>query len=79
MINEPVPGQRTPRLHIGDRIRTLRVTQDKTLQDIAGASELSRSMISKIENNKTVPSVATLVKIAKVLGTNVSSLLEQDG
>ena len=79
MIDELVPRHRIRRLHIGDRIKTLRVTQDRTLQDIAGASELSRSMISKIENNKTVPSVATLVKIAKVLGTNISSLLEQDG
>lgn len=35
-------------------------------------------MISKIENEHTVPSVATLVKIASALGTNVSSLLEQD-
>lgn len=64
---------------MGTRIKSLRIGQKRTLQEIADASELSKSMISKIENNKTVPSVATLVKIAKVLGSNVSSLLEQDG
>lgn len=67
------------KLDIGDRIRILRVNQKRTLQEIAEASELSRSMISKIENNKTVPSVATLIKIAKALGTNISNLLEHDG
>lgn len=66
-------------LNIGDRIRLLRVKQKRTLQEIADSSELSKSMISKIENNKTVPSVAALVKIAQALGTNVSSLLERDG
>jgi len=65
-------------LKIGTRIKLLRTAQKRTLQEIADASELSKSMISKIENNKTVPSVATLVKISKVLGTNISSLLEQD-
>jgi transcriptional regulator with XRE-family HTH domain len=66
-------------LNIGDRIKILRMAQKRTMQEIAEASELSKSMISKIENNKAVPSVAALVKIAKSLGTTISSLLEQDG
>jgi len=65
--------------NIGDRIKVLRKNQKRTLQQIADNSELSKSMISKIENNKTVPSVAALVKIAKSLGTNISNLLEHDG
>ncbi|MEJ8843583.1 XRE family transcriptional regulator [Lacibacter sp. H375] len=66
-------------LNIGDRIKVLRMNQNRTMQEIAEASELSKSMISKIENNKTVPSVAALVKIAKALGTSISSLLEHEG
>jgi len=66
------------KLDIGDRLKHLRINQKRTLQEIADACELSRSMISKIENNKTIPSVATLVKIAQALGTNISKLLEQD-
>lgn len=66
-------------LSIGDRIRFMRISQKRTLQAIADSCELSKSMISKIENNRTVPSVAALVKIAKALGTNISRLLEQDG
>jgi transcriptional regulator with XRE-family HTH domain len=67
------------KLNIGDRIKMLRVTQKRTMQEIAEASDLSKSMISKIENNKSVPSVGALVKIAKALGTTISSLLEQEG
>jgi transcriptional regulator with XRE-family HTH domain len=66
-------------MQIGDRIKSLRISQKRTLQEIADSSDLSKSMISKIENNKAVPSIAALVKIAKTLGTNISSLLEQDG
>jgi transcriptional regulator with XRE-family HTH domain len=65
-------------LNIGDRIRILRTSQKRTLQEVADGSELSKSMISKIENNKTVPSVAALIKIAQTLGTNISSLLETE-
>jgi len=64
---------------VGDRIRILRTTQKRTLQEIADGCGLSKSMISKIENNKTVPSVATLVKIAQILGTTISVLLEREG
>jgi transcriptional regulator with XRE-family HTH domain len=67
------------KLNIGDRIKILRVNQKRTLQEIADASDLSRSMISKIENNKTIPSVAALIKISKALATNISNLLEHDG
>jgi len=69
----------TESLEVGDRIRMLRINQKRTLQEVADNCGLSKSMISKIENNKTVPSVATLVKIAQTLGTNISSLLEHDG
>ena len=78
-MDELLIEEKINKLNIGDRIKMLRISQKRTMQEIAEACELSKSMISKIENNKTVPSVATLVKIAKSLGTNISSLLEQDG
>jgi transcriptional regulator with XRE-family HTH domain len=78
-MDEMLIEEQLNKLNIGDRIKMLRISQKRTMQEIAEASDLSKSMISKIENNKTVPSVAALVKIAKALGTNISSLLEQDG
>jgi transcriptional regulator with XRE-family HTH domain len=64
---------------IGDRIKILRLSQKRTLQELADNCGLSKSMISKIENNHTMPSVATLVKISHNLGTTISNLLEHDG
>jgi transcriptional regulator with XRE-family HTH domain len=78
-MNELLLEDKINKLNIGDRIKMLRISQKRTMQEIAEASDLSKSMISKIENNKTVPSVAALVKIAKALGTNISNILEQDG
>jgi len=78
-MKEVLLEEKINNLNIGDRIKMLRIAQNRTVQEIAEASELSKSMISKIENNKAVPSVAALVKIAKALGTTISSMLEQDG
>jgi len=78
IMDELLAEEKINSLNIGDRIKILRMGQKRTLQEIADASELSRSMISKIENNKAIPSVAALVKIAKALGTNISGLLEQN-
>jgi len=67
------------KLNIGNRIKTLRVNQNRTMQEIGDQCGLSKSMISKIENNKTIPSVSALVKIANALGTNISDLMESNG
>jgi transcriptional regulator with XRE-family HTH domain len=66
-------------LKIGLTLRTLRLGQNRTLQEIADSCGLSKSMVSKIETDKVFPSVATLSKLAKCLGTNVSSLMEETG
>ena len=64
------------KLKIGTLIRNLRTQQHRTMQEIANACGLSKSMISKIETNKVIPSVSTLVKLAGSMGTSVSTLLE---
>lgn len=66
-------------LEIGLRLRAMRLQQNRTIQEIANSCGLSKSMVSKIETDKVFPSVATLSKLAKSLGTNVSALLEENG
>lgn len=66
-------------LEVGTRIKLLRINQKRTLQEVADSCRLSKSMISKIENNKSIPSIATLVKIAATLGSSISGLMEQEG
>jgi transcriptional regulator with XRE-family HTH domain len=66
-------------LKLGLTLRALRLQQNRTIQEIANYCGLSKSMVSKIETDKVFPSVATLTKIAKSLGTTVSALLEENG
>ena len=63
-------------MEIGDRIRKIRTQQGRTIQEIADVCQCSKALLSKVENNKVVPAVATLTKIAKALGVKVSVLLE---
>jgi transcriptional regulator with XRE-family HTH domain len=48
------------------------------LKDVADACGVSASFISKIENDRAVPSLSTLHRMAKVLGTSVSALCSID-
>ena len=63
---------------IGDRIRLLRLQQNRTMAEIAQKCQVSKSLISKIENGKVIPSVGALVKIAGALGAPVSALIESE-
>lgn len=63
-------------MELGKRIKKIRMQQGRTLQEIADKCGFSKSLLSKIEGDKTSPPVATLTKIAGALGGSVSSLLE---
>lgn len=63
-------------VEIGIRLRSIRNQQSRTLDDLAQASGYSKSLLSKIENGKVVPALATLSKIANALGVRISTLLE---
>ncbi|WP_246315346.1 helix-turn-helix domain-containing protein [Paenibacillus foliorum] len=63
-------------MDLGNKIKKLRTEQNRNLLDIANACGFSKSLLSKIENGKTVPPISTLMKIADALGTKVSILLD---
>ncbi|WP_422122203.1 helix-turn-helix domain-containing protein [Planococcus sp. X10-3] len=60
---------------LGERIRKLRKEKGLTLQALAG-EELSKGMLSLIENNKANPSMESLAYIAERLDINKNELLE---
>ena len=60
---------------LGERIRKLRKQKKMTLEALAGA-ELTKGMLSLIENNKAKPSMESLSYIAQQLGIEMSELLE---
>jgi len=66
-------------MELGKRIRYIRKSQRRTLQEIADACGFTKSLLSKIENGRTMPPVATLIKIAGTLGVRVSDLLDEGG
>ncbi|MCV4231379.1 XRE family transcriptional regulator [Virgibacillus sp. LDC1] len=63
-------------MELGSKIRRLRKEQNRSLDDIAKACGFTKSLLSKIENGKTVPPIGTLIKIAETLGTKISILLD---
>jgi len=54
-------------LEIGSKVRDLRLKQGLTLKNVSDGTGLSKPLISQIENNRVVPPVATLLKIARCL------------
>jgi transcriptional regulator with XRE-family HTH domain len=56
---------------IGSHIREIRKKQDMTLEELSDKANLDWSFLARIETGKAVPSVMSLVKIAKAL--NVSA------
>ncbi|MCG3086743.1 helix-turn-helix domain-containing protein [Sporosarcina cyprini] len=61
---------------LGERIRTLRKQRKMTLEALAG-DQLTKGMLSLIENNKANPSMESLTYIASRLEVEVAVLLEE--
>ncbi|WP_432362951.1 helix-turn-helix domain-containing protein [Sporosarcina sp. UB5] len=60
---------------LGERIRAIRKQRKMTLDALAG-EQMTKAMMSYIENNKSKPSMESLSYIAERLGVKVSDLLE---
>ena len=62
----------SPEKDLGKRIRSMRVQKAITLQQLASQTNLSKSLLSKIENGKVSSPVSTLFTIAKALNTKIT-------
>ena len=61
---------------IGRRLRHVRRSTGRTLDDVAGAAGISGSALSLLENGKREAKLSTLVALANALGTDLSDLLQ---
>lgn len=61
---------------IGHKIKQLRSSKALTLDQLAGLSGISKSMLSQIERNKTNPTVGTLWSLTQALGVEIGDLLD---
>lgn len=59
----------------GDRIRQLRGAKAWSLEELAAASGVSRSMLSQIERSQANPTLAVTQRIARAFGLSLSSLV----
>ncbi|GAB6063698.1 helix-turn-helix domain-containing protein [Deferrisoma palaeochoriense] len=65
--------------NIGAKIKRLRLERGKTLQDVADETGFSPALISQIENNNVSPPLATLSRIARVLGVSMGYFFRDEG
>lgn len=65
--------------HFGARVKQLRNARNWSLEALAAASGVSRSMLSQIERDKANPTLAVTLRIARAFGLGLSELLEMPG
>lgn len=65
-------------LQIGNKIRELREKQNYTLQDLSTKTGLSKALLSQIENNRVIPPIATLLRLAKALNVGLSYFFQDE-
>jgi transcriptional regulator with XRE-family HTH domain len=62
--------------HLGRRVKDLRTTRTWSLETLANASGVSRSMLSEIEREQANPTLAVTLRIARAFGMSLGELLE---
>src|SRR2546427_7058895 len=78
MTARPALKQSDKQIRIGFQLRRQRRIKKMRLKDVADATGLSVSLISKIETNTVGPSLSTLHQVAQALGTSISALFAME-
>jgi len=61
---------------VGTRITQIREMKRVSIEDLAERSGMELSMVQKIEQEKNIPSLAPLIKIARALGVRLGTFLD---
>jgi transcriptional regulator with XRE-family HTH domain len=73
---EPVEPAEPAVGDLGARIRDMRTAHKWSLDALANASGVSRSMLSQIERNEANPTLAVTMRIARAFGITIGELVE---
>ena len=65
-------------MDIGTKIRSLRLGNNLTQEELASRLDLTKGYISQLENNLTSPSLQTLFSILEVLGTDIHEFFSKE-
>ena len=74
----PTAGDRIESIneHLGRRVKKLRAGRGWSLDNLAQASGVSRSMLSEIEREKANPTLTVTFRIASAFGMGIAELIE---
>jgi len=61
---------------IGGKIKSIRESKNLTIDDVAERSGVGRAQIERIEDDVEIPSLAPLIKIARVMGVRLGTFLD---
>lgn len=61
---------------VGEKIKQIREMKKVSIEELAVRSGMELAMIRKIEQEKNIPSLAPLVKIARALGVRLGTFLD---
>ena len=61
-------------IQISNRIKEIRKKKNITVQELADKADVSKGLISQIENNRTVPSLPVLMSIVRSLNLDLKSV-----
>ncbi|MBS3181976.1 MULTISPECIES: helix-turn-helix domain-containing protein [Leucobacter] len=64
-------------IRIGAKLRSSRLAQGLTLEQLARATGLTKGFISRVERDDTMPSVPTLVQLCQALSMPIGNLFEE--
>ncbi|WP_018156354.1 helix-turn-helix domain-containing protein [Demetria terragena] len=62
-------------VRVGTRIRSLRIEQSLTVQELADRAGISRRLLTQIEHGQANPSLVSITRLARQLGTESTELL----
>lgn len=63
-------------LNIGKKIRKIRQKQQIKLHELAEEAQISKSLLSKIETGRTIPSLPVLISVIQTLKVDMSAFFE---
>lgn len=74
--NYPEPSPDAINENLGRRVKKLRGDKGWSLEELANASGVSRSMLSEIEREKANPTLTVTFRIARAFGLTLQELIE---
>ena len=63
--------------YVGKRIKEVRLSREMKLTDVATRAGVSKGLLSRIENNRSIPSLPVLFSVIQAIGENPVTFFEK--